>query len=166
MDNDGWLKFMSCLSSTCCSYSLNPQVLFYDVYDNNFYNMALNIFWSHHIQAFILKSCDSVHNQTKNNGKNLKLNNIYGNARMNWIEETWNPQFHACPYEYCPFWNMGRFQKSICFHHPGLFQEDTPSTPLSTQPRHKFPSLTCGCSNSQMLESGWDRIYRKGKNFT
>ena len=33
----------------------------------------------------MLKAGDSVHDQPNDNGPNMKLNNFYGNARMNWM---------------------------------------------------------------------------------
>ena len=48
------------------------------------YDRALNILWIHHIQNFILNACESVHDNINNNGPNLKLNNMYVDARMNW----------------------------------------------------------------------------------
>ena len=72
-------------SSMCFSSTLNPQVLLYDGHGIHFDYRVLNILQSHHIQTFILKTGHYVHDQSNNNGPNLKLNNLYDNARMNWM---------------------------------------------------------------------------------
>ena len=83
MDNYGWNKYMAHFSSMCCSSPLNPQVLFYDCRDIHFDDRTLNILRRHNIQYFILKASDSVHYQPNDNGPNMKLKNLYGNARIN-----------------------------------------------------------------------------------
>ena len=82
MDHYGWLKYMSHFSSMCFYYPLNTQVLFYDEHIRYVENSKFNILWFHHIQAFIRKVGDSVPDHINNNGSNLKLNNMYGYARM------------------------------------------------------------------------------------
>ena len=69
--------------SICFSYPFNTQLILYGDYDIHFGNRALDILQSHHIQDFILKGGDLVHNQPNDNGPNLKLVNMYGNSRMN-----------------------------------------------------------------------------------
>ena len=83
MDCDGWHKPIYHFYSICFSSTLNYQMLLYDGCDRHFYNRELNILRTHHIQAFTLNSDDSVHDQPRDNGKNLNPNNIYGNSRMN-----------------------------------------------------------------------------------
>ena len=43
----------------------------------------MNILQIQYIQEFVLKSGDSIHEHTNNNGPNLKLKNLYGNSIMN-----------------------------------------------------------------------------------
>ena len=92
MDRYGWHKSMSHFASMCFSSPLNTQVLFYDGYDSRFDDRALNILHKHNIQYFILKTGDSVHDHPNDNGPNIKLNNLYGDSRMNWMRhhETFN----------------------------------------------------------------------------
>ena len=45
--------------------------------------MAICILCSHHIKLFILKACDSVNNQSNDNGPKLKLKEIHGQYIMN-----------------------------------------------------------------------------------
>ena len=79
MDHDVWHKYMAHFASMCWSSPLNPQVLFYDDHDIKFDVGALNILWSRHIQYFILKEGDYVHDQPNYNGPKFKLKNLYGN---------------------------------------------------------------------------------------
>ena len=83
MDCNVRLKYMSHLSTMCCSSSFNTQVLFYDLQDIHFDERELNTLQIHHIHDFILNSGESVHDHTKNNGPNLNLKNLYGYSRMN-----------------------------------------------------------------------------------
>ena len=81
----GWHKSMSHFSSMCCSSPLKPQVLFYDGHGRHFDDRALNILCRHQIHYYVLSEVDSVHDQSNNNAPNIKLDNFYGNARMNWM---------------------------------------------------------------------------------
>ena len=83
MDCDGWHKSMKFYPSMCFYSTLNPQVLFYDGYVSHFYDREFNIPCRQNTQYFIRKTCDYVHEQTNNNGLNMNLKNLYGNARMN-----------------------------------------------------------------------------------
>ena len=83
MDLNECLKSMSHLSPMCCYPPLNHQVLLCDGYEIHFDNRAFSILWRNHIQSFILKSGDSVHNHPNYSGPILNLNNMYGNSRMN-----------------------------------------------------------------------------------
>ena len=74
---------MAHFTTICGYYTLNLQVLFYEVNYGHFDDRELNILWSHHIQYFIIKVGNSVHDQTKDNGPKLKLKNLYGNEGMN-----------------------------------------------------------------------------------
>ena len=83
MDRDGWHKYMAHLPSIYFSYTLNTQVLLYDVYGSHFDDRELDIICIHNIQYFIFKAGDYVHDQTNDNGPNTNLKNFYGNIRMN-----------------------------------------------------------------------------------
>ena len=85
VDRDGWHKSMSHFASMCCSSPQTPQVIFYDGHDRYFDDRALNILCRHNIQYFILKSGGSVHDQPNDNGPNTDINDVYGNARINWM---------------------------------------------------------------------------------
>ena len=56
---------------------------------------ALDILHKHNIQSFILKAGDSVHDHPNDISPNMKLNNLYGNARMNWMRH--NRTFNFSP---------------------------------------------------------------------
>ena len=87
MDCDGWHKSMDQAASICCSSTLNIQVIFYDDHGSHFDDREFIILRSRHIHSFILKAGDYVYDKQNNNGTNLKLNNLYGNARMNWMSK-------------------------------------------------------------------------------
>ena len=85
MYSNGWHKSMAYLPFICCSSPLNPQVLLYDGHASHFCYRELNIFWSHHIQYFILKSGDYVHDHTNDNSPNFELKNVFGNTIINFL---------------------------------------------------------------------------------
>ena len=85
MYRDGWHKTMSHFPFMCYYSPLNTQVLFYGGHDIHFDDRVLSIFCRHNIQYFILKAGDFVHDHPNYNGPNMKLNNLYGYARMNWV---------------------------------------------------------------------------------
>ena len=70
-----------------CSSTLNPQVLFYDCHNSHFDDRASDILRKHNIQSVILKTGDYAHGQPNDNGPNMKLKNLYGNARMSWMRQ-------------------------------------------------------------------------------
>ena len=78
---------MSHFASMCYSSPINTQVLFFDVHDRNFDDRSLNNLCILQIYSFILNPCDSMHDQLNNNAPNLKLKNLYGKARMNWMRK-------------------------------------------------------------------------------
>ena len=85
MDFFSWVKSMSHLSSMCGYSHLNPQVILYDGHNSHFYDRALNIFQSHHIQKFMLNTGDSLQNNPNYNGKILNLNNYFCDAHIIWM---------------------------------------------------------------------------------
>ena len=85
MDRGSWHKSMSHFSFVCFYFPLNTQVLLYYGHDSHFGGRVLEILRRHNIYYFILKAGYSVHDQPNDNGKNMKLNNLYGNAIMNWM---------------------------------------------------------------------------------
>ena len=78
---------MAHLSSMCCSFILNPQVILYDGHARDFYDRLLNTLWIHHIQNLILKASNYVHDQPNEYGPNFILINLDGNTRMNWTRK-------------------------------------------------------------------------------
>ena len=94
IDCNGWVKYMAHFASICCSSTFNPQLLCCDIHVSSFDDRALDILKSHHIHYFFLKTGGSVHDQTNNNGPKLKLNNLYCNARMNWMINYGTPKFN------------------------------------------------------------------------
>ena len=82
---DDWHKSMSHFASMCCSYPLNNKGLFYDSHESHFDDRAFYILCTHNIQCFILRAGDYVHDQPNDNGPNMNIKNLYGNARMNWM---------------------------------------------------------------------------------
>ena len=85
IDHDGWHKSMSHFSYMYFFSHLNPQLLLSGVHDIHFDDRALHIFCRHHIQYFILKACDYVHDQPNYDIPNMKLNHLHGIARMDWM---------------------------------------------------------------------------------
>ena len=77
-------KYMSHFASMYCYYPLNPQVLFYDGHVRHFDDRELDILCRHNIQSLILKTGDYMHDQTGDNGPNMKIKNLYGNTIINW----------------------------------------------------------------------------------
>ena len=71
----------------CCSSPLNPQVLLYDAHDRHFDDRELDIIRKHNKQSFILKAGVSVHDHPNNKDPNMKLKNVYGNTRTNWMRQ-------------------------------------------------------------------------------
>ena len=147
------------ISPPCVDYiPSNPKFSLYYGHYSHLSDSTLKILWSHHIQVFNRKVGDSVHNQPKNNGPNLKLNNMFFEAQLNWMRN------NIVPHKFPHVRNMVRFKKSIRFHHQGYIQEDTTSLPLSTWPRHEPPSLTWIWSNIRRTGRGGDIRYIKGLN--
>ena len=93
MDHDGWHKSMSHFKFMCCSSPLNHKVLFYGVDDSHFGDRELDIIHIHNIQFFIFKAGDYVNDHPNNNCPNMKLNNYYGNERMNWMRHNGTLKF-------------------------------------------------------------------------
>ena len=131
MDCNGWHKSMVHFSSVCFSSTLNPQVLLYDGHGIHFDYRVLKILQSHHIQTFILKTGHYVHDQSKNNGPNLKLNNFYDNARMNWMSNHGTLKFTPSHINSVLVEKWSAFKLSSAKNHPGIFQEDTSTPPFS-----------------------------------
>ena len=71
------------ISSMYYSSPLNTQVLFYDGHVCHYDDRELTILQSHHIKSFILKTGESMNEQTNNNVPTLNLKNLYGNTGMN-----------------------------------------------------------------------------------
>ena len=85
INGDGWHKSIARFPSMCCSSTLNTQVLFCDFHGRIFDERALNIIRRHNIQYLISKEGDYVHDQPNDNDTKMKLKNLYGNVRMNWM---------------------------------------------------------------------------------
>ena len=102
MDPDGWHKSITHFSSMCCSSPLNPRAIFYDGHSRHYDYRVLNILHSHHIQSFILKMCDYLNDQPNNNGPNLELNNLHGNARINFMNNHGNLKIVPIHINYVP----------------------------------------------------------------
>ena len=66
----------------------------------------------------MLKSGDSVHNQTNNNGPKFNLKNLFC--------EPWHPKFHSGPHECHHCRNIRRFKMVVLFQQEVCFQEYTP----------------------------------------
>ena len=72
-------------SKLCYSSPLNNHILFFDGHDSHFKNSALRQMMCKNIQPFVLKSGDSISNQTNHNGPNAKLKYLYKMAKSAWI---------------------------------------------------------------------------------
>ena len=68
----------------CGVNKINPQVLFYNFHISHFDDRAIHVIHQYHIKPFILKAIDSVNDPQNENGPNIKLKGLYGQARMNW----------------------------------------------------------------------------------
>ena len=84
MDRDGRMKEMMHLKTVCGENKLNIQILFYDGHVSNFDERDIDIPLYHNIKPFFLKARDSGNDQPNDNGPNLNLKGLYGQARMNW----------------------------------------------------------------------------------
>ena len=93
MNRDGWMKVMINIKTVCGTNKLNIQVLFYDDHVRHFDGRAIHIIRSNHIKPFILKAGDSGNYQPNDNGHNLKLKGLYGQARMKWQRQHGTPKF-------------------------------------------------------------------------
>ena len=82
IDRGAWVKEIVHFNNFCGLNQLNTQVLFYDDHDGHFGDRDIHILRSHHIKPFVLKVVDSVNDQPNDNGPNLKLKGLYGQARM------------------------------------------------------------------------------------
>ena len=80
----GLMKEIIHFKTVCGANKFNPHVLLYDDYDRHFDYRAIHILCSHQTKPFVLKAGESVNNKTNDNGPNLKLKGIYGQARINW----------------------------------------------------------------------------------
>ena len=96
MDLDRWIKSMARLFSMCVSYTLNPQILFYDGHDRHFWYWALNVLCSQHIQAFVHISVDSTHDHPNYNFPIFNLNHIFFNSQINWMSKNVTLEFTIC----------------------------------------------------------------------
>ena len=72
---------MNYFSSVLRYPTINPEVLFYSGHNIHFYDMEINALKSHHIQFLILKADNYVNYHSNNNGRNLRVNGVYGKAR-------------------------------------------------------------------------------------
>ena len=90
----GWLDEVDDACQYCMwSKKLNPQFLFSCGHGSHFYDRAIHILHSHHIQPFVLKAGDSVNDQPNDNAPNLKLKGLYGQSTINWQIQHVNPKF-------------------------------------------------------------------------
>ena len=83
MGRDGWMKEVMNFKTVCGANKINPQVVFYDGHGSHFEIRAIHILQSNHIKPFILKAGESGNDQPNDNGPNLNMKGIYGQARMN-----------------------------------------------------------------------------------
>ena len=146
MDRDGWQKPMAHFASMCCSSPLNLQVLFYNGHDNHFDDRALNIPRRHNIQYFILKTDDSVHDQSNDNGPKMNLKNFYGNARMNWMRYHGTLKFSPPHMNSVPIETREAFKLSSTKITQKYFKKTHIPPRLSTGHWHKPTSLFCSYS--------------------
>ena len=142
MDRVGWHKSMSHFPSMCCSSPLNTQVLFYDGHDIHFDDRALDILRRHNIRSFILNKGDYVHDQPNNNGPNMKLNNFYDNAKMNWMRHHGTLKFTPAHMNYVPVETWEAFKLSYVTITQEYFRMTHISPPLPTRHWHQLTSLS------------------------
>ena len=85
MDRDGWLKSMTKFSNICGASPVNNQILFFDGNDSHFNYRALTQMQMKNIHPFILKTGDSINDQTNDNGPNSKLKALYNILKAKWM---------------------------------------------------------------------------------
>ena len=124
--------------SMCYSSPINPQVLFYNGHGINFYYRSLDIICRHNIQSFILKAGDSVHDQKNNNVPNMKLNNFYGNTRMNWMIHHRNLKFTPPHMNYVIVETCEYFKPQSVKINQKYFKNTPPSPQRTSAPTTKL----------------------------
>ena len=117
--------------SMCCSFPINPKVIFYDGNFRKFYDRKFNILCRHKIQYLILRDGDYVHNQPNYNGPNMKLNNLNVNTRMNWMRHHGTLKFSPPHMNSVLFetWEVFELSSSTITHN---YFKNKHLTPLST----------------------------------
>ena len=85
INREEWLKSMYQLSNVLVASPVNNQILFFDGYDSHFDKRALRQIKCRNIRLFVLKSGNSINNQTNDNGPNYKLKSLYNVAKTAWI---------------------------------------------------------------------------------
>ena len=76
MDRDRCHKVMTQLYSVCGTYPVNSQIIFLDIHDSNFEDLALRNMKCRKIQPFVSKEGDSINDQPYDNGPNVKLTSL------------------------------------------------------------------------------------------
>ena len=82
-DRDVWMKAMMHFKTICGSNFFNAQVLLYYDHGSHFDDRYIHMIQSNHIKPSILKGSDSGNDHPNDNGPNLKLKGLYGQAIMN-----------------------------------------------------------------------------------
>ena len=85
MDIDGWLKAMTQFSNICGSSPVKNQILLFDGHDSYFEDGTLRQMICKNIQPFVLKSGNSINNQTKYNDPIVKLKSLYNVVKSVWM---------------------------------------------------------------------------------
>ena len=134
---DMWNKSIAHFASMCCDILPSITKCFLMMSMTDILMMALSIFLNHHIQSFILKSGDSVHDQPNNNGLNSMLNNLYGNARMNRMRKHGTIKFVRAHTDsvFVETWESFTISSATITQH---------YIPLLSRKSHKSPSLPFG----------------------
>ena len=132
-----------------------------DGHGSHFDDRALDILFRHNIQSFILKVGDYVHDQTNGNGPNTKLNNLYGDARMNLMRHHGTLKFTPAHMNSILVETWEAFKLSSAKITQKAFKENPPPplSPLYTGTNHQ----ACLASTQQSNREKVDDIRRIAK---
>ena len=76
---------MTQFSNVCGASPVNNRILLFDRHKSQFDDGALRQMMCKNIQPFVIKSSDSINDQTNNNGLNAKLKSLYKVINSTWM---------------------------------------------------------------------------------
>ena len=94
MDRDRWLKYMIQFLNVCSDSPVKNQILFFDGNSSHFDDGVIRQIMCKNIQPFVLKSEDSIINQSNDNVPNAKLRSLYNVTKSAWMLKYGTTIFH------------------------------------------------------------------------